>query len=155
MARSISRGGAMGRSQLRRQRGFFDYVLREGSVILFTAALFYVLWGGYQAQLATPAEAMWSVFVAAAACMGYVFAQALAAAALPQRREAGPIGDVLVSLLPLLVVGYTLIDWMRDISDPEPFKVIVLLLASIAALIDLVVFTWYSIRLNRLTPDRG
>lgn len=146
---SRSSGGA----GLRSSRRVLDLVMREGSALLFAAALYFVLWGGHTANLASIDAAIWSVFLAAAACFAYVFLQGISSAFLPQRREIGPLFDTLVSLIPMLVIGYTAIEWARAGGPPDAYKLVVLLMGAIATLIDLTVFTWFSIRLNRLTPN--
>ncbi len=58
---------------------------------------------------------------------------------------------ILFSLLPLFVVGYAIVDWVRGGNPLSVFQVIVMAQASLATLIDVVIFTWFSLRLNRMT----
>ena len=53
---------------------------------------------------------------------------------------------IVVSLLPLFVV-----DWARGGNPLSVFQDIVMVQASLATLIDVVIFTWFSLRLNRMT----
>lgn len=137
----------------RRSRRLADILVREGSAILFAGALLYVLWGGYEPDLGTPASALWHGFAVAAVSLVYVLLQAIAAVTLPLRRESGPLGDLLVSLLPVFVLGYTVIEWIRLGQEPTAFQLVVALLGALATVIDVIVFTWFSLRLNRLAPE--
>jgi hypothetical protein len=116
-------------------------------------ALLLVLWGGYAPTIDTIDKALWSTFTVALCCLGYVLLQAIGAVTLPLRRETGPLADLLASLLPVLVIGYTVIEWIRQGITPTDFELVVILLASAAALTDVIVFTWFSLRLNRLAPE--
>lgn len=137
----------------RRKRGWLGFLVREGSSILVAVALLLVLWGGYAPTIDTIDKALWSTFTVALCCLGYVLLQAIGAVTLPLRRETGPLADLLASLLPVLVIGYTVIEWIRQGITPTDFELVVILLASAAALTDVIVFTWFSLRLNRLAPE--
>lgn len=117
-------------SVARRGRGWLGFLAREGSAILLATALLYVFWGGYSPTLEPSDKAMWHVFGVAAVLMLYVLLQAVAAVTHPLRKETGPLVDVLVSLLPLLVVGYTVIEWLRQGLTPTTFQLIVALLSA-------------------------
>jgi hypothetical protein len=56
-----------------------------------------------------------------------------------------------LALSPLFVVGYAAIDWLRGNNDLNVFQVIVMVQATLATLIDVVIFTWFSLRLNKLS----
>lgn len=129
------------------------FLTREGSAILVSALLLYVFWGGYTPSLATPPEAMWHVFAAAAVTLAYVLMQALAAVTQPLRKETGPLVDLLVSMLPVMVIGYTVIEWIRQGLAPSTFQLIVALLAGGAAFIDVIVFTWFALRVSKLAHE--
>lgn len=137
----------------RRRRTVIDMIMREGSSLVFSAALFAMLWLGETPDPATINEAMWYVCGVAIACLLYVLFQAISAVRLPMGRETGPLTDLLVSLLPLFIIGYTLIDWFRLGTQPPDFEIILLILASFATFIDVIIFTWFSLRLNRLAPE--
>lgn len=59
--------------------------------------------------------------------------------------------EILVSLLPLFVVVYAFIDWMRGSNATSVFQVIVMVQATLAPLIDVVIFSWFSVSLARLS----
>src|SRR5215510_4542467 len=69
----------------------------------------------------------------------------------PRSSVAHSFIEILVSLLPLFVVGYAAIDWLRGNNDLNVFQVIVMAQATLATLIDVVIFTWFSLRLNKLS----
>jgi hypothetical protein len=56
-------------------------------------------------------------------------------------------------LVPVFVIGYTIIDWVREGIEPSSFHVVVVILTLFATMIDVIVFTWFSLRLNRLAPE--
>jgi hypothetical protein len=138
---------------MRRRRRLVDIVTREGSSLIFSAALLYMLWIMPPLTLDTPEKAMWYVFGIAVVCLFYVLLQAISAVQLPLGRETGPLTDLLVSLLPLFVLGYTLIDWVRQGTQPQTATIILVILTAVATFIDVIVFTWFSLRLNRLAPE--
>jgi len=152
-AKELGPSIAAGHSVARRRRGPVGFLVREGSAILLAVALLYVFWGGYTPVLEPSDAAMWHVFGAAAVLMLYVLLQSIAAVTHPLRRETGPLVDVLVSLLPLLVVGYTVIEWLRQGLTPTTFQLIVALLSAAATTIDIIVFTWFAMRVAKLAQE--
>lgn len=54
-------------------------------------------------------------------------------------------------LLPLFVVGYAVLDWLRGKSELNVFQAVVMVQATLATLIDVVIFAWFSLRLNKLS----
>lgn len=134
-------------------RSVMSFMTREGSALVIAILLLYVFWGGYTPLLATPTDAMWHVFAVAAVTLLYVLLQALAAVTQPLRKETGPLVDLLVSMLPVMVIGYTVIEWLRQGLMPSTFQLIVALLASGATLIDVIVFTWFSMRVSKLAHE--
>lgn len=44
-----------------------------------------------------------------------------------------------------------MVDWFRGGNPLSVFQVIVMVQATIASLIDVVIFTWFSLRLNKLS----
>lgn len=137
----------------RRKRTAIDVIIREGSALAFSAALFYLLWLDGAPEPVTINEAMWYICGIGFACLLYVLLQAISAVRLPMGRETGPLRDLLVSLIPLFILGYTIIDWFRRGAEPSNFQIILVILTSFATLIDVIVFTWFSLRLNRLAPE--
>jgi len=58
-----------------------------------------------------------------------------------------------VSLVPLGVVAYTTVEWLRGEIQLTDYQKIVMTLGAMATLVDTVVFTWFSLRLNRLAHE--
>jgi hypothetical protein len=59
--------------------------------------------------------------------------------------------EILISLLPLFVVVYAFVDWMRGANALSVFQTIVMVQAIMATLIDVVIFTLFSLKLNKLS----
>jgi hypothetical protein len=96
---------------------------------------------------------MWSIFAASFGIMFYILLQAIAAVTQPLKRETGALIDVLVSLIPLMVIVYTAIDWIRSGNSPSTFQLIVMLLATAATLIDVIIFSWFAMRISKLAQE--
>ena len=128
--------------------GFF---LNHGAPIIFAGLLWYVLWWGHSPQIEAADAAMWHVSWVGVIALAYVALQARAVLAQPRGGVTHSMIEILVSLLPLFVVVYAFVDWMRGQSTLSVFQVIVMVQATIATLIDVVIFTWFSLRLSRLS----
>lgn len=137
----------------RARRGIAGIAIREGSALALALLLWLALWGKYQPDLVTPTAAMWQVFWVAFIALAYTAFHALAAATQPLSSETLPLIDILVSLVPLGVVVYTAIEWMRGEIALSDYQKIVMVLGALATAIDTVVFTWFSLRLNRLAHE--
>jgi len=137
----------------RAHRGVAGFAIREGSALVFAALLWAVLWGWYEPALLTPGSAMWHVFWVAFIALCYTAFHALAAATQPLSSETLPLVDILVSLLPLGVITYTAIEWLRGETALTDYQKIALILGAVATSTDTVVFTWFSLRLNRLAHE--
>lgn len=140
-------------SLTRARRSVAGYAIREGSAAVLAILLWLALWGKYQPTLSTAEEAMWQIFWVAFVALGYTAFHALAAATQPLSSETLPLIDILVSLLPLGVVVYTGVEWLRGEMTLSGYQKIVMVLGAMATLIDTVVFTWFSLRLNRLAHE--
>jgi len=127
------------------------FVFRHGAPIVFAGVLWYVLWWGHSPQLQTVDAAMWHVSWVGVIALLYVALQARAVLAQPRSGVMHTMIEILVSLLPLLVVVYALVDWMRGANALPVFQVIVVVQATMATLIDVVIFTWLSVSLSRLS----
>lgn len=137
----------------RARRSIAGYAIREGSAVVLTMLLWLVLWGRYQPAPGTAEAAMWQVFWVGFIALCYTAFHALAAATQPLSSETLPLIDILVSLLPLGVVAYTAIEWLRGETSLSDYQKIVMILGAMATSIDTVVFTWFSLRLNRLAHE--
>lgn len=132
-------------------RRFFAFASRHGTPILFTGALVWVLWWGHVPNVTTVDEAMQHVSWVGVLALIYVGLQARAVLAQPRSGVMHTVMEIVVSLLPLFVVGYAMVDWLRGANPLNVFQVIVMMQAALASLIDVVIFTWFSLRLNKLS----
>lgn len=127
------------------------FISRHGSPIALAALLWWVLWWGHTPQLDTVEEAMWHVSWVGVIALVYVALQARAVLVQPRSGVLHAMIELLVALMPFLVVVFALFDWMRGTNPLSVFQVIVMVQATIATLIDVVIFTWVSMKLNRLS----
>ena len=132
-------------------RGTLTFVLNHGAPIVFAGLLWYVLWWGHSPELQTVDEAMRHVSWVGVIALLYVALQARTVLAQPRGGVLHSMVEILVSLLPLFVVVYAFIDWMRGVNSLSIFQVIVMVQATMATLIDVVILTWFSMSLSRLT----
>ena len=127
------------------------FLANHGAPIVFAGLLWWVLWWGHQPNVQTVDEAMRHVSWVGVIALVYVALQARAVLAQPRGGVMHSMIEILVSLLPLLVVGYAFVDWLRGGNRLSVFQVIVMVQATLATLIDVVIFTWFSLRLNKLS----
>jgi hypothetical protein len=129
----------------------FHYVVS----ILAGVGLAYMVWFWHPThpQPATPEAAAWHIFIVALVVMIYLAIQATATLAMTVGSERRILMDQLFSLLPLLVFGYALIDWGRGNLEMTIFQWMTLCLWGLAAGIDVVLFTWFSMRVMRRSPE--
>ena len=135
----------------RTPHGTFGFLLNHGAPIVFTGLLWYVLWWGHSPELQTVEAAMWHVSWVGIIALLYVALQARAVLAQPRSGVMHSMIEILVSLLPLFVVAYAFVDWLRGANTLSVFQVIVMAQATLATLIDVVIFTWFSMSLSRLS----
>jgi hypothetical protein len=83
----------------------------------------------------------------------YLGLQAIAVVSAPLARETRYLMDLLLSLLPLALIGYAAAQWATGQMSPTMFQKGVLLMGGIACIIDVVVFTWFNMKLNKLASD--
>ena len=135
----------------RSSHGGFGFLLNHGAPIVFAGLLWYVLWWAHSPELQTVDAAMWHVSWVGVIALIYVALQARAVLAQPRGGVMHSMIEILVSLLPLFVVIYAFVDWMRGANVLSVFQVIVMAQATLAILIDVVIFTWFSLSLTRLS----
>lgn len=140
-----------GARSLRSRHGTLAFLLNHGAPIAFAGLLLYVLWWGHSPGLQAVDEAMWHVSWIGVIVLLYVALQARAVLAQPRSGVMHAMIEILISLLPLFVVVYAFIDWMRGANALSVFQVIVMMQATMATLIDVVIFTWFSMSLSRLS----
>ena len=151
MTMSDSRIQAGVTRSLRSQHGTLNFLLNHGAPIAFAGLLWYVLWWGHSPELLTVDAAMWHISWVGVIALLYVALQARAVLAQPRSGAMHAMIEIVLSLFPLFVVVYAFIDWMRGVNSLSLFQVIVMVQATMATLIDVVIFTWFSISLSRLS----
>lgn len=129
------------------------FLVREGTSVLFAGLIWFAIWGGYQPDLATPEAAFNTALLLGLITLGYVGLQALAVVSAPLARETRYLMDLLLSLIPLALVGYAAVQSMTGQIELSLFQRGVLWLAGTACLIDVIVFTWFNMKLNKLASD--
>jgi hypothetical protein len=135
----------------RAPHGMLSFLLNHGAPIVFAGLLWYVLWWGHSPELQMVDAAMQHVSWVGVIALLYVALQARAVLAQPRSGVMHSMVEILVSLLPLFVVVYAFVDWMRGVNALSVFQVIVMVQATMATLIDVVIFTWFSMSLSRLS----
>jgi hypothetical protein len=123
---------------------------RHGAPIAFAVLLWWVLWWGHSPVLDTVEAAMWHVSWVGTIALLYVSLQARAVLVQPRHGVLHSMIELLVSLFPLFVVAFAAFEWMRGGITLSVFQVIAMVQATIATLIDVVIFTWFSMSLSRL-----
>jgi hypothetical protein len=132
-------------------RGLLALLLNHGAPFLLSALLLYVLWWGHSPELPNVDAAMRHVSWVGVIALLYVAWQARSVLAQPRGGAMHTMIEILVSLLPLFVVIYAFVDWMRGSNALSVFQVIVMAQATLATLIDVVIFSWFSVSLTRLS----
>jgi uncharacterized membrane protein len=94
---------------------------------------------------------MWHVSGIGIVALFYVALQARSVLTQPRSGVAHAMIEILISLLPLFVVVYAFVDWMRGANALSVFQTIVMVQAIMATLIDVVIFTLFSLKLNKLS----
>lgn len=127
-----------------------DFAGKHGAPLALSALLWWILWWGHTPDVQTVDEAMRHVSWVGVIALVYVALQARAVLAQPRSGVVHSLIEILVSFLPLFLVGYAGIDWLRGNNPLNVFQVIVMVQAALATMIDVVIFTWFSLRLNKL-----
>jgi hypothetical protein len=130
-----------------------DFAANHGAPLILAGLLWWVLWWGHTPQVQTVDEAMRHASWVGVIALVYVALQARAVLAQPRCGNGvmHSLIEILLALLPLFVVGYAAIDWLRGSNELNVFQAIVMVQATLATLIDVVIFTWFSLRLNKLS----
>jgi len=133
------------------QRTFPPLVVNHAAPIALALVLLYVLWWDDTPQVATVDDAIRHASWVGVVSLVYVALQARAAVAQARSGAAQALIKILVSTSPLFVVGYAVFDWLRWNNELDVFQVIVMVATMLAMLIDLVIITWTSLRLSKLS----
>lgn len=127
------------------------FIAGHGAPIVLAGLLWWVLWWGHTPNVDTVDDAMRHVSWVGIISLVYVALQARAVLVHRRHGVGHSLVEILVSLLPLFVVGYAMVDWLRGTNPLSVFQVIVMAHATLATLIDVVIFTWLSLQLNKLS----
>lgn len=133
------------------RHGSLSLIFNHGAPFILSALLLYVLWPGHSPELQTVDAAMRHVSWVGVIALLYVAWQARSVLAQPRGGAMHTMIEILVSLLPLFVVVYAYVDWMRGTNTLSVFQVIVMVQATMATLIDVVIFSWVAVSLTRLS----
>ena len=128
-------------------------VTAHGAPIVVAGLLWWMLWWGHTPNVQTVDEAMRHVSWVGVVALVYVALQARSVLAQPRRGVVHSMIGFLISLLPLFMVGFALVDWLRGNNPLSVFQVVVLVQASLATLIDVVILNWFALRLSKLSID--
>ncbi|OAV64882.1 hypothetical protein Barb4_03787 [Bacteroidales bacterium Barb4] len=137
--------------QHRSRLSLVAFLLNHGAPLILSSLLLYVLWWGHSPELPDVDAAMRHVSWVGVIALLYVAWQARSVLAQPRGGAMHTMIEILFSLLPLFVVIYAFVDWMRGTNALSIFEVIVMVQATLATLIDVVIFSWFSVSLTRLS----
>ena len=112
--------------------GTLGFLTKHGAPIVFAGLLWWVLWWGHTPNVQTVEDAMRHVSWVGVIALFYVGLQARSVLAQPRGGVMHSLIEILVSLLPLFVVGYALVDWLRGGNPLSVFQVIVMVQAAIS-----------------------
>ena len=129
---------------------FFGFLVREGTAFIFTGLIWYAIWGGYAPKLDMPEAAFGAALMMGIIALVYVGIQAIAVAVSSLGRVSRYMLDLLVSLVPLALVSYATALSMSGHLPLTFYQWGVLLLGGIACFIDVVIFTWFNMKVNKL-----
>jgi hypothetical protein len=122
--------------------------------VLATLVLVYLVWFWYPTRPeVSPEVAAWKIFFVSAAALIYLAVQAVATIAQPVGSERRILVDLLFSAMPLIVFGYATLDWARGNLDLSVFQWMTLGLWGLTAAIDVIVFSLFSLRVIRRSPE--
>ncbi len=118
-------------------------MLRVVLSVLFAAFLLLIVLGRYSPDTVSASSAMWSVGIVGLAAIVYSSLNSFNALrhSMGQPAKLVYIG-LLFSFLPLLVAAYSIAVWQYSLSKLTTFQVIAMMFGGVAAMIDLVLFSW-------------
>ncbi len=122
--------------------------------VVATFLLVYLVWFWHPSSPeVSPEMAAWKIFFVSALALVYLAIQAVATIAQPVGSERRILVDLLFSALPLIVFGYATIDWGRGNLQLSIFQWMTLGLWGLTAAIDVIVFSLFSLRVIRRSPE--
>ena len=136
-----------------RSSGVLRLIFHEGSALIFAALLWFAIWGGYAPDMSTPERAFQAALIVGLIALAYVGMQAAAVVSAPLGRTTRYLLDLMLSLVPLAVVGYAT---ALNLSGYQPISLYqkgVLWFGGVASLIDVVLFTWFNMRMTKVASS--
>jgi hypothetical protein len=133
--------------------GVLGFLMREGTALIFAAFVWFVIWGGYHPRMESAEQAFTHALVAGLIAIAYLGLQALAVVTAPLARETRYLLDLVLSLVPLALIGYATVQAFTGQLTLTLFQKGVLCLGGTACTIDVIIFTWFNMKLNKLASD--
>ncbi|MDO8837847.1 MAG: hypothetical protein Q7V31_02885 [Parvibaculum sp.] len=133
--------------------GTIALIVRESSSLIFAALIWFVFWGGYAPALDTPEQTFNLAVLAGLIAIGYYSLQALAVVNQPVGQETRFLVDIMLSLVPLALVGYAAVQHFNGASELPYHLAGILWLFGTVAVADVVINTWMGLKLNKLASD--
>lgn len=112
-----------------------------------------VIWGPLRPSLDAPRAIFDHIMVATTITLAYLAVQAISVVLQPLGSDVRPLADVLSSLVPLLVIALAAERAFSGYLTLNYYQVGILWIAALACLIDVVCFTLFTAKINRLAPD--
>jgi hypothetical protein len=150
---SLRKFEAMPANNASQSFSFFGFLVREGTALIFAGLIWYAIWGGYQPRFDTSDHAFKEALVLGLFALGYLGLQALAVVSAPLARETRYLLDLLLSLVPLALIGYATAQALSGQMPLSLYQWGVLWLGGTACVIDVVLYTWFNMKLNKLASD--
>jgi|LNFM01.1.fsa_nt_gb hypothetical protein len=118
-------------------------MLRVALSVIFAAFLLLIVLGRYSPDTVSAPSAMWSVGLVGLAAIVYSSLNSFSALrhSMGQPPKLVYVG-LLFSFLPLLVAAYSIAVWQYSPSKLSTFQIIAMMFGGVAAMIDLVLFSW-------------
>lgn len=152
MAEADARTRALDAPRARRPGGLW-LAAQLVSPFIFAAFIVLAVWGGYRPEFTQAEDVFRHVMVCVTVALAYLAVQAFAVVLQPVGSDVRPLLDVLMSLAPALVIAFAIERWLSGYLQLDFYQIGVLWVASLAVLLDLVCFTLFAIKANRLPPD--
>ena len=124
--------------------------------VAFAAVLLWIVLGHFNPAGVSPEQAMWNVAFIGIASLLYSSLNSFNALrhSIGQSSRVVYIG-LLVSFLPLLVAVYSIAVWQYSPNKLSTFQIIAMIFGGLAALVDLMLFSWLSFGHLRATAPRA
>jgi hypothetical protein len=131
-------------------------MLRVLLSVMFAAFLLLIVLGRYAPDTVTANSAMWSVCLVGLAAIGYSALNSFNALrhSMGQPPRLVYVG-LLFSFLPLLVAAYSIAVWQYSPAKLTDFQIIAMIFGGLAAIIDLVLFSWLLFGQSRQALRQG